>query len=149
MSRQRSDRYAVRSGMRTYIPDIQNPRWRFTMLEGGLPRITARKFHSVVLKLLKVIGFITKSSNEQYFAYQNLQKKYLPIYRMVLMTLRVTWSHGVQYNYWNWTIVKSKANFDAFRTSMFILLFCSPNISRLWKLFIQPAKYLQCKPIGQ
>ena len=64
------------------------------MLKRWLPRITARKFHSVVLKLLKVIGFITKSSNEQYFAYQHLQKKYLPIYRMVLMMLRVTWSQS-------------------------------------------------------
>ena len=65
MSRQRSNRYAVRSGKRTHVPEIQNPRYKFTMLERWLPRITARKFHSVVLKLLKVIGFITKSPNEQ------------------------------------------------------------------------------------
>lgn len=39
-----------------------------------LPRITARKLRSVMLKLLKVIGFITKSSNEPNFAYQHLHK---------------------------------------------------------------------------
>lgn len=43
---------------------------------------------------------------------------------MVLMTLRVTYSHRVQYYYRNRTIVKFKANFGAFRTSMFI---CFPH----------------------
>ena len=74
MSRQGSGIYAVRSGKRTDILDIRNPRYRFTMLERWLPRITARKLHSVVLKLLKVVGFIFKSSNQQYFVYQHLQK---------------------------------------------------------------------------
>ena len=60
MSRQRSGRYSVRSGKRKDIQDIRNPRHRFTMLERWLPRITARKLRSVVLKLFKVIGFIFK-----------------------------------------------------------------------------------------
>ena len=58
ISRQRRGRYAVRSGKRTDIPDIRTPRYGFTMLERWLPRITARKLRSVVLRLLKVIGFI-------------------------------------------------------------------------------------------
>ena len=60
MSRQRSGRYVDRSGKRTDIPDIRNPRYSFTMLEHWLLGITARKLRSVVLKLLKVIGFICK-----------------------------------------------------------------------------------------
>ena len=52
MSRKRNGRYAVRSEKRTDILGIRNPRYRFTMLERWLPRITARKLRSVVLKLL-------------------------------------------------------------------------------------------------
>lgn len=80
-------------GKRTDILCIRNPRYRFTMLERWLLRITPREFRSVLLKFLKVIEFITKSSNEQYFEYQHLKKKYVPTYRRVLVTLRVTWSH--------------------------------------------------------
>ena len=60
MSRQKSGRYAVESGKRADILGLRNPRYSFTMLERWLPRITARKLHSVVLKLLTVIGFIFK-----------------------------------------------------------------------------------------
>ena len=122
MSRQRSGGYAVRSGKCTDILGIRNPRYRFTMLERWSSRITARKLRSVVLKLS--LDSFLKSPKEQYFAYQHLPKKCLPTYRMVLMTLRVTWSHRVQYYYRNRTVVKSKANFDAFRSSMFI---CFPH----------------------
>lgn len=121
ISRQRSGRYTDRSGKRTDILVLQNPRYRLTMLDRWLPHITASKFRSDVLKLWKVTGFFTKSSDERYFAYHHLQRKYLPINWMVLMTLRVTWGQRVQYYYWNRTIVRSKANFDAFRISIFII----------------------------
>ena len=120
MSRQRSGRYAVRSGKRTDILGIQNPRSRFTTLERWLPRITARKLRSVVLKSLKVIRLIFKIFQWTILCVSTFTKKYLPTCRMVPMTLRVTWSHKVQYYCWNLTIIKSKANFDAFRTSTFI-----------------------------
>lgn len=71
--------------------------WAYETRATGYHASRPEKLRSVVLKLLKVIGFITKSPNEQYFAYQHLHKKYLPTYRMMLMTLRVTWSHRVQY----------------------------------------------------
>lgn len=112
-SRQRSGRNAVRSGKRTDIPDIRNPRYRFTMFKRWLV-ICVEIIENYSIHFLK-------SFNEQCLAYQHLQKKYLPIYRMVLKTLRVTWSHRVHYYHWNRSIVKSKANFNAFTTSMFIV----------------------------
>ena len=56
--KERSRRYAVKIGKHTDIPDVRNSPYRFTILERCLPHITARKLRSVVLKLLKYIGFI-------------------------------------------------------------------------------------------
>ena len=105
------------------------PRYRFTMLERSYHASRPENFIALCWNCWKSSYSLQNLPMSNTLGINIYKQKYLPIYRMVSMTLRVTWSHRIQYNYWNRTIVKSKANFDAFRTSMFILLFSSPSIS--------------------
>ena len=81
-----SGRYAVRSGKRTDLPDW-NLRYRFTMLERWLPRITARRLRGVVLKVLKVIEFIFQNLPINNTLRIKNYKKYLPTHRTDLEDL--------------------------------------------------------------